>query len=327
MEELAQYLRERGPEGLVRDAADVLITYYLLYRVALVLRGTRAMQVGVGLALLLGLYGVAKYFELATVFAILGAVLPSAILIVVVVFQDDIRRGLMRVGSRAWMGSGRSQEAQVIDQVIEATTELARHRTGAILAFEQDANLDEFVGTHKGIKLDAAVSSQLLVALFVPEPMNPLHDGAVILRNLRIAKAGVFFPMPQTKIADESFGSRHRAALGITEETDAVVVVVSEERGSISFCFNGNLVSNLDGAGLRAALDGVFAGKPGRKRNPRDVRALSRVRTAGAEAAKSLGKAEQPSSPPSSGGPTTPLRKTAQSIAPAATKRAEGEAP
>jgi diadenylate cyclase len=208
---------------------------------------------------------VSKYFELSTLFAILGTVLPSAILILVVVFQEDIRRGLMRMGSGAWLGSGRYQEVRVIDEVIAAATELARHRTGAIIAFEQDANLDEFVGSHKGTEIDAAVSQQLLVSLFIPEAMNKLHDGAVIIRDLRIAKAGVFFPFTQGRVIDESFGSRHRAALGITDETDAVLVVVSEERGSISFCFNGNIVSDLDGPRLRAALDGVFSPKSGGK--------------------------------------------------------------
>jgi DNA integrity scanning protein DisA with diadenylate cyclase activity len=157
-------------------------------------------------------------------------------------------------------------QGRVIDEVISASTELARHRMGAIIAFEQDANLDEFVGSHKGTEIDAAVSSQLLVSLFVPEAMNKLHDGAVIIRDLRIAKAGVFFPFTQGRVIDESFGSRHRAALGITEETDAVLVVVSEERGSVSFCFNGNIVSDLDGPRLRAALEGVFSPKKAPKR-------------------------------------------------------------
>jgi hypothetical protein len=102
------------------------------------------------------------------------------------------------------------------------------------------------------------VQRELLVALFVPDSLNKLHDGAVVIRNLRIAKGGVFFPMPDTKVLDKSLGSRHRAALGITEETDAVVVVVSEERGTISFCFNGNIVPNLDGASLKQALLGLF---------------------------------------------------------------------
>ena len=111
---------------------------------------------------------------------------------------------------------------------------------------------------------------ELLVSLFLPESLNKLHDGAVVIRNLRIAKAGVFFPMPDTKILDKSLGSRHRAALGITEETDAVVVVVSEERGTISFCFNGNIVTNLDGASLRQALLGLFGQSGVRKRGEAD---------------------------------------------------------
>jgi hypothetical protein len=119
--------------------------------------------------------------------------------------------------------------------------------------------LDEFVGVHKGHAVDAQVTAQLLVSLFIPEAVNKLHDGAVIIRNYRIAKAGVFFPMPEGRVADDSFGSRHRAALGITEETDAVVVIVSEERGTISFCFNGNIASNLDGPKLKTMLEAIFS--------------------------------------------------------------------
>jgi hypothetical protein len=173
---------------------------------------------------------------------------------------------LQRVGSRAWFGSlARAQETKVIDEVVEAATELARHRIGALITFEQDANLDEFVGVHKGHAIDAQVTRELLVALFIPEGMNKLHDGSVVIRNLRIAKAGVFFPMPEGRIVDDSFGSRHRAALGITEETDAVVVIVSEERGTISFCFNGNIASNLDGPKLRTMLDAIFSPKVRKK--------------------------------------------------------------
>ena len=204
---------------------------------------------------------------------ILGALISSIILLIVVVFQNDIRRGLQRVGSRAWFGSfARAQESKVIDEVVDAATELARHRIGAIITFEQDANLDEFVGVHKGHVIDAAVTRELLVSLFIPEAMNKLHDGAVIIRNLRIAKAGVFFPMPEGRVVDDSFGSRHRAALGITEETDAVVVVVSEERGTISFCFNGNIASNLDGPKLRTMLETIFSPKVRRGKRKADAR-------------------------------------------------------
>jgi uncharacterized protein (TIGR00159 family) len=250
----------------LRDALDIFLVYYIVYRALLVLRGTRAMQVGVGLAMVFVLYIVAQVLQLVTVLNIMGALISSMILIIVVVFQNDIRRGLQRVGSRAWFGGlVRSQESKLIDAVVEAATDLARHRIGALITFEQDANLDEFVGVHKGHVLDAQVSRELLVTLFIPEGVNKLHDGSVIIRNYRIAKAGVFFPMPEGRVMDDSFGSRHRAALGITEETDAVVVIVSEERGTISFCFNGNIASNLDGLKLRTMLEAIFSPKVRKK--------------------------------------------------------------
>lgn len=240
------------------DVFDILVVTYVVYRALLVLRGTRAMQMGTGLGVIFLVYVVSKWAGFVTLFNLLSTLLSSIILIVVVVFQNDIRRGLMRVGSRAFFaGMARQQETRVIDEVVAAATELARHRMGALICFEQDANLDEFV-VAQGTTLDAAVQRELLVSLFVPDSLNKLHDGAVVIRNLRIAKGGVFFPMPDTKMLDKSMGSRHRAALGITEETDAVVVVVSEERGTISFCFNGNIVPNLDGASLKQALLGLF---------------------------------------------------------------------
>jgi diadenylate cyclase len=243
---------------IVVDVADLLIVTYVVYRALLVLRGTRAMQMGTGLGVIFLVYVVAKWAGLVTLFNLLSSLLSSVILIVVVVFQNDIRRGLMRVGSRAFFaGMARQQETKVIDEVVAAATELARHRIGALICFEQDANLEEFV-VGQGTVVDAQVQRELLVSLFIPESLNKLHDGAVVIRNLRVAKAGVFFPMPDVKLLDKSLGSRHRAALGITEETDAVVVVVSEERGTISFCFNGNIVPNLDGASLKQALLGLF---------------------------------------------------------------------
>jgi diadenylate cyclase len=265
MGSLSEYFTNRGPLDLARDFVDVSVVYYLTYRSLLVLRGTRAMQIGIGLLLVFVLYVLAAQLHFVTLLSILGALIPGAvILIVVVVFQNDIRRALMRMGSQPWFGFARARESQAIDEVVEAATELAKHRIGALITFEQDANLDEFVGQNKGHALDAAVSSELLVSIFIPEGVNKLHDGSVIIRDLRIAKAGVFFPMPDSRVLDASFGSRHRAALGITEETDAVVVVVSEERGTITFCFNGNIVGNLDGPGLRRALEGVF--QPRRRR-------------------------------------------------------------
>lgn len=258
---IARIFSGRSWAEVGRDIVDVLVVAYVIYRALLVVRGTRAMQMGVGLGVIFLLYLAAKVLNLVTLLSLLSYLLSSIILIVVVVFQNDIRRALIRVGGQAWLGRGRKQEqSRVIDEVVAAVTELARHRIGAIIAFEQDANLLEFTKS-EGTVVGAAVTRELLVALFYPESVNKLHDGAVIVRDLKIARAGVFFPMPDTKLLDKSLGSRHRAALGITEETDAVVVVVSEERGTISFCFNGNIVPNLDGTALRQTLVGILEQK------------------------------------------------------------------
>jgi len=275
LDSLYAFFESLTPLQVVRDVLDIFLVYYIVYRALLVLRGTRAMQVGVGLAMVFVLYIVAQLLQLVTVLNIMGALISSMILIIVVVFQNDIRRGLQRVGSRAWFGGlARTQESKLIDAVVEAATDLARHRIGALITFEQDANLDEFVGVHKGHVLDAQVTRELLVTLFIPEGVNKLHDGSVIIRNYRIAKAGVFFPMPEGRVVDDSFGSRHRAALGITEETDAVVVIVSEERGTISFCFNGNIASNLDGAKLRTMLEAIFSPKVRKKSRKAPAKSL-----------------------------------------------------
>ena len=266
LEGLLHLFARRPLADVFVDILDISIVTYVVYRALLVLRGTRAMQMGTGLGVIFLVYVVAKWAGLVTLFNLLSTLLGSIILIVVVVFQNDIRRGLMRVGARAFFSATRQQESKVIDEVVAAATELARHRIGALICFEQEANLDEFV-VGQGTLIDAAVQRELLVGIFLPEALNKLHDGAVIIRNLRMAKAGVFFPMPDTKLLDKSLGSRHRAALGITEETDAVVVVVSEERGTISFCFNGNIVPNLDGASLRHALLGLFGQTTRRKKS------------------------------------------------------------
>jgi diadenylate cyclase len=305
LEGLLHLVQPRPPQQIVIDVLDIVIVTWVIYRALAVLRGTRAMQMGIGLGVIALIYALAGRVGFVTLYNLLSTLLSSIILIVVVVFQNDIRRGLMRLGARAFFGGiTREQESRVIDEVVAAATELARHRMGALICFEQDANLDEFA-VGQGTVIDASVQRELLVGLFVPESVNKLHDGAVVIRNLRIAKAGVFFPMPDTKLLDKSLGSRHRAALGITEETDAVVVVVSEERGTIGFCFNGNIVSQLDGASLRQALLGLFGQKtrggkkrgapPPRKGPPSSVRpgAIS-------------GSTPVPSSP----SPTAPLAST-----------------
>ncbi len=272
---------------IVRDLVDILIVAFIIYRGLLVLKGTRAMQMGLGFVAFGVLYLVAKYADLATLQNVLSWVASSAILITVVVFQNDIRRALIRVGSKAWLMRGRDAQIRVIDEVVAAAKELARHRMGALICFERDANVLEFV-KNDGIELDSMVTRELLVSLFIPESVNKTHDGAVLIRDLRISHAGLFFPMPEsTRVADPTLGSRHRAAIGITEETDSVVVAVSEERGTITLVFkDGTMVPNLTEENLRNGLLGLFGrDKATTGRQPLMKRVASGLALGGARAA------------------------------------------
>lgn len=245
----------RSPSLVLRDVADILLVATMIYVVLAFLKGTRAMQVAVGMGMLVVAYFFARRAGLITTWAILDTVLTYLVLIVVVLFQDDIRRGLMRVGRGPFFRNQKTaKETQVIEEVLKATSSLAAKRIGALVVFERGAALDEFI--EEGTILDADVSKELLFTIFIPSYENPMHDGAVIVREGRIWQAGAFLPLTGSK--DRTLGARHRAALGISEQTDAVVVIVSEERGAVSLCFDGNIVRGLDIASLRDALFGLF---------------------------------------------------------------------
>lgn len=294
LEGFFQLFARRPLSQVAIDLADLFIVAYLVYRALLVVRGTRAMQMALGLGLIFLGYVVSRWAGLVTTFNVLSTLLSSIFVLVVVVFQNDIRRGLMRVGSGALVGGlTRQQETKVIDEIVAAATELARHRMGAIICLEQEANLDEFANA-QGTMIDAAVQRDLLVSLFVPEGANKLHDGAIIIRNLRVAKAGVFFPLPDTKVLDKSMGTRHRAAIGITDETDAVVVVVSEERGTISFFFNGNIIPNVDGVALKEALAGLFGKKSPKKKTTTTIPRSGADKTVKTPPSRALAAAKTP---------------------------------
>jgi uncharacterized protein (TIGR00159 family) len=240
---------------------DLALVYYLIYRLLLMIRGTRAAQMVVGIVLVGAAFFVAERLELTTVSWLLDNFISYFIIIVIVVFQQDIRRALGRIGQGVWtFGRGGVRETSVaVDEVVAAIGHLARARIGGIVVFERDAALEEFVDD--ATKLDAAVSRQLLVSLFVPSKDNELHDGAVIIgRNRRIDLARALLPLSRASDLGPEFGTRHRAALGITEDTDAVSVVVSEERGEISLCLRGSIARDLEPATLRRALHGMFEG-------------------------------------------------------------------
>jgi diadenylate cyclase len=248
---------DRDTARVLWDIGDILLVALAFYYVLLVLKGTRAMQMGIGLALVFVVYQAAKRLGLMTLYTILDTLLTSLVLIIVVVFQNDIRRALMRFGRRTFMTSARAAlESHVIDEVVRAATNMAKMRIGALIVFEREATLDEFL--EPGTTLDAAVSKELLYTIFIPSFENPTHDGAAIIREGRVWQAGAFLPLARGSKVDRTLGSRHRAAIGLTEETDAVVVVVSEERGAVGLCFNGNIVRDLDATSLKKVLVRLF---------------------------------------------------------------------
>ncbi len=256
----------RAPQEVLRDCLDIGVVATVIYWGLAVLKGTRAMQMAIGLALTFVAYMIAKTFGLITVWTVLDSLLTYIVLIVVVIFQNDIRRALVRVGARSFFrGQRTARETQVIEEVIKAAASLAQKRIGALIVFERDAGLDEFI--ESGTELDASVTKELLYSIFIPSFENPMHDGALIIRDGRVWQAGAFLPLAGSR--DRSLGARHRAALGLTTETDAVVVVVSEERGAVSLCFSGNIVRNLDSGSLRDALFGLFY-KPQEKARKKD---------------------------------------------------------
>ena len=251
----------------VTTAADVLIVFYIIYRALKLVRGTRAAQTMTGMALIIGLFFCAKRLDLITVSWLFEKLIDYFIIFFVVIFQQDIRRALMQVGQNLFMRR-QYEETYVIEEVVQAAGELAKQRIGALVVIERDADLSDHLG-EVGVELDAKVTKELLITLFIPEAANHMHDGAVIIRNLRVHQAGAVLPLSANTKLDKQLGTRHRAAIGVTEETDAVVVVVSEERGTVSLCFNGNIARDLDAATLRKALLGLFQKKKNNKIQPR----------------------------------------------------------
>jgi uncharacterized protein (TIGR00159 family) len=246
--------------NLAVTALDIFIVYYVIYRVLLTIKGTRAAQMVIGIVVIGASFFVAERLDMTTVSWLLDNFISYFIIIVIVVFQHDIRRGLMRLGQRVGPFGRSHALAHAMDEVLRAADRLAKARIGGIVVFEREADLADFL--EHGEPVDGMVSSELLVTLFLPSRDNELHDGAVIIdKNLRISLAGAVLPLSRNDRLAKQLGTRHRAALGITEETDAVALVVSEERGEISLCFRGAIARDLELDQLRSALAGLFVGE------------------------------------------------------------------
>ena len=263
MPDISSLTRTQLMHGLMATV-DILLVAYLVYRVLLLIRGTRAQQVLVGLALIAAGSVAAKTFHLRTLAWLFDNFLSSLVLVTIVVFQHDIRRGLSRVGRRPiFEAIGYGQGAFLVDELTRAAEALAKDRVGAIIMVERDADLSELAET--GIRVDARVSTALIVQVFTPP--GPLHDGALVVQQGRMAAAAVFLPLTQNPRLDPSLGTRHRAAVGITEEVDAITIVVSEERGQISVAEGGTLTRDLDAVILRKVLQRYLGTRPRGRRS------------------------------------------------------------
>jgi uncharacterized protein (TIGR00159 family) len=239
-----------------RDTVDILLVALGVYWLLLLLRGTRAVQILVGVMVLIVASLVSEIFQLVTLRLILEKLSGPAVIIIVVLFQHDIRRALARVGRGFFPSVSGQEETQMLEEVVRAAQSLAQKRLGALIVLERDTGLDDQI--EAGTAIDSNVSKDLLVSLFIP--YSPLHDGAVVLQRGRIAYAGCILPLTLKDDLPEGVGTRHRAAVGITEETDAVVIVVSEETARISLVVGGEMTSDLDGPQLRVALRDTLSG-------------------------------------------------------------------
>lgn len=236
------------------DLAEILVVAFLLYRILLVIQRTRAMQILLGVVLLAVAYGIAGALDLILIRTLLEAFFQYGAIAALVVFQPELRGALARLGrSRMIRVFQRLETSQVVDEVVEAVQRLARSRVGAIIAIEQEVGLDEYAET--GSSVHARVSAEMIATIFTP--YSPLHDGAILIRGDEIRTAGAILPLTQSSVPDRSLGTRHRAALGLSEETDAVVIVVSEESSQLSVALGGRLERDVTPERIREILVGA----------------------------------------------------------------------
>jgi diadenylate cyclase len=237
---------------------DILIVAAIIYQLLVFIKGTRAVQMAVGLALIVVFFYFSRWIRLETVSWMLSNILPYFVFMIIVIFQHEIRRTLAHFGRAPFFaGFSSINRNEFYDEIMLAVATLAKNQTGALIVIERDIGLKTYI--ESGIALDAALSYDLLVTIF--NPSVPLHDGAVIIQNGRIAAGACFLPLTVKPRLSKELGTRHRAAIGVTEETDAVAIIVSEETGVISFAHDGDMERYLDPDTLRQRLRDAFERK------------------------------------------------------------------
>lgn len=249
MDAILDYLNFLRP-GL-KDVLEIALVTYLIYRILLLWTGTRAFQILFGLVLLVTGYAAASFLDLQLITYILSQVFTYGAFALIVVFQPELRNALAQLGqSRLWRMFSDMEESEVAEVIARATERLQRAKIGGIIAVEREVGLGEYI--ESGTEIHADVSAELLTTIFTP--YSPLHDGAVIVQGDQLAAAGCILPLTQFPVADKSLGTRHRAGLGLSEETDAVVVIISEETSQISVAHRGHLRRDVSPEELREAL-------------------------------------------------------------------------
>jgi len=245
---------------------DILIAAFVIYQALVFIQGRRAMHMVVGVGLMVLFFYFARWTRLDTVSWLLSTMLPYFVFLIIIVFQSEIRRALAHFGQSAFPTAlSRINRTESTEEIILSVEKLSSNRTGALMVIERNIGLRSYI--ESGVALDAVLSYDLLVTIFNHD--LPLHDGAVIIQNNRIAAAACFLPLTVKPRLSKDLGTRHRAAIGITEETDAVAIVVSEETGSISLAHDGQIERGLTVDALRVKLRESFGQKsPVRQTSP-----------------------------------------------------------
>lgn len=226
----------------VTAVIDILVVAFLIYQLVMVFKGTRAAQVLAGITVLLAVYALAVWTGLELLRTMLEVVMPYTAIALIVLFQSEIRRTLARIGRRRWLGFGGSlQRRESTDDILLAIARLAQQKVGALIVLERDTGLRTFI--ESGVSMNANLSRDLLLSIF--QPGGALHDGAVIVQGDRVAAAACFLPLSMNPLVARKLGTRHRAAIGITEEADCLALVVSEETGRMSVAAFGELEAAL----------------------------------------------------------------------------------
>jgi len=241
----------------VLDILDITLMSLILYRLFLIVKGTKAAQMMIGLAILLLASLASRYLELFTIDWLVQSFWAQIVIAMIVLFQPEIRRALAHIGEARFLNFATAEELKSLEEIVRAAVSLANRKIGALIVIERETSLKDFVEI--GTNLDARVSKELLLSIF--HPSSPIHDGAVIINGNRVAAAGCFLPITLSSDLNKSLGTRHRAGIGLTEETDAVAIIVSEETGIISVGLGGKIEEKIDMGTLRDMLTDIFTVK------------------------------------------------------------------